>query len=106
MQELRDHDRVIRKSGNRLIVYTKLLLIDTRLSTAEFLAVTAEFDFSGLTERVRTVILLLLGVMMAAAAISYLVATRLMRRYIVNALKLFVPASQRLPVEIIQRNSS
>ncbi|MBT6095839.1 MAG: hypothetical protein HOH04_13225, partial [Rhodospirillaceae bacterium] len=81
---LYEQDRITEKSGSSWTVFSKLTPVETRLSTAEFLAITTKFDFFDLAERVQYVIALLVGMMILASALAYVIAVRLATRYVID----------------------
>jgi len=84
---LYDQERVIDRVGYTLTVYSKLSPVDTRLSTADFLAVTTVFDFSALAARIKTEVFLLVSLMIAASTLTYMFAVRLATKHVVNRVK-------------------
>lgn len=77
VDQLRTDERITAKSGNQWTVYSKISPVDSRLSTADFLAITTMHDFSDLAGHVQRVVALIVAMMVVASGIAYLFAERL-----------------------------
>ncbi len=86
-ERLRTRDYIIEQSDNLWRVYSRVSPVNSRLSTANFLAITATYNFTKLAELVRTVILFLVGTLILASAIAYAVAARISARQIVERIE-------------------
>jgi hypothetical protein len=84
---LRTADRIVEKDGARVTVYSRISPVASRLETADFLAVTATYDFSALAAQVRTMVLALLAAMLTVSGVSYLVVERAAARRIVGRIE-------------------
>jgi signal transduction histidine kinase/ActR/RegA family two-component response regulator len=103
---LRGQDRILERQGNLWKVYSKISPVNSRLSTAEFLAVTTTHDFSLLSNRVQMIIALVVGMMILVSAIAYLLAAQVASRRLIARIETIRHGVSRIADGDYQHNLS
>ncbi len=103
---LRGRDRIIERQGDLWRVYSKISPVNSRLSTAEFLAVATNHDFSALSNRVQTVIALVVGMMILVSAIAYVIAVQVASRRVIARIETIRRGVSRIAEGDYQHNLS
>ncbi len=83
-ERLDRQDHVIEKQGALWKAYSKLSPVSSRLSTANYLAIAATYDFDALAKKVRILVVFIVGMMILSSALAYLAAVRIAARRIIE----------------------